>query len=79
MNPEELAEFKISVRLIAGYSDTAVADSTIALMWASAPFLAQMRFSFKRWRRRQEIPQNVDSTSCEPLFDGLHDLYKIPV
>src|SRR3954453_22548516 len=42
MNPEELAELGISVHLIKGYGDTAVAESAIALMWASARVLAQM-------------------------------------
>ena len=42
MNPEELAELGISVHLIRGYGDTAVAESTIALMWAAARGLAQM-------------------------------------
>ena len=42
MNPEELAELGILVHLIKGYGDTAVAESTIALMWASARGLAQM-------------------------------------
>jgi D-3-phosphoglycerate dehydrogenase / 2-oxoglutarate reductase len=42
MNPEELAEIGISVHLIKGYGDTAVAESAIALMWASARVLAQM-------------------------------------
>src|SRR5712672_2762051 len=42
MNPEELAELGISVHLIKGYGDTAVAESAIALMWAAARGLAQM-------------------------------------
>ena len=42
MNPDELAELGISVQLIKGYGDTAVAESAIALMWASARVLAQM-------------------------------------
>ena len=42
MNPEELAELGISVHLIKGYGDTAVAESTIALMWASARVIALM-------------------------------------
>jgi D-3-phosphoglycerate dehydrogenase len=42
MNPEELAELGISVHLIRGYGDTAVAEATIALMWASARGIAQM-------------------------------------
>lgn len=42
MNPEELAELDISVHLIKGYGDTAVAESAIALMWASARVIAMM-------------------------------------
>jgi D-3-phosphoglycerate dehydrogenase len=42
MNPEELAELGIFVHLIRGYGDTAVAESTIALMWAAARGIAQM-------------------------------------
>jgi D-3-phosphoglycerate dehydrogenase len=42
MNPEELSEIGIEVHLIRGYGDTAVAESTIALMWAAARGIAQM-------------------------------------
>ncbi|ABD08319.1 D-isomer specific 2-hydroxyacid dehydrogenase, NAD-binding [Rhodopseudomonas palustris HaA2] len=42
MNIEELAELGISVHLIRGYGDTAVAEATIALMWAAARNLALM-------------------------------------
>src|SRR6201996_7469174 len=42
MNPEELAELGITVHLIKGYGDTAVAECAIALMWASARGLAEM-------------------------------------
>ncbi|HUC17723.1 MAG TPA: NAD(P)-dependent oxidoreductase [Acetobacteraceae bacterium] len=42
MNPEELAEFGIEVHIIKGYGDTAVAEHTIALMWAAARGLARM-------------------------------------
>jgi D-3-phosphoglycerate dehydrogenase len=42
MSPEELAELGIEVHLIKGYGDTAVAESTIALMWAAARGIAQM-------------------------------------
>ena len=42
MNPEELAELGIAVHLIRGYGDTAVAEATIALMWAAARGIAQM-------------------------------------
>ncbi|RJF66778.1 NAD(P)-dependent oxidoreductase [Rhodopseudomonas palustris] len=42
MNIEELAGLGISVHLIRGYGDTAVAEATIALMWAAARNLALM-------------------------------------
>src|SRR3954449_2417265 len=42
MNPEELTQLGISVHLIKGYGDTAVAESAIALMWASARVIATM-------------------------------------
>lgn len=42
MNPEELAEIGITVHIIKGYGDTAVAEHTIALMWAAARGIARM-------------------------------------
>jgi D-3-phosphoglycerate dehydrogenase len=42
MNPEELAELGITVHIIKGYGDTAVAEHAIALMWAAARELASM-------------------------------------
>ncbi len=42
MNPDELAELGITVHLIRGYGDTAVAEATIALMWAAARGITQM-------------------------------------
>src|SRR5438874_5885996 len=42
MNPEELTKLGISVHLIKGYGDTAVAESAIALMWAAARGIARM-------------------------------------
>jgi D-3-phosphoglycerate dehydrogenase / 2-oxoglutarate reductase len=42
MNPDELADIGITVHLIRGYGDTAVAECAIALMWAAARGLAQM-------------------------------------
>ncbi|MGU3496707.1 NAD(P)-dependent oxidoreductase [Xanthobacteraceae bacterium A53D] len=42
MNPEELAEAGISLHLIKGYGDTAVAECAFALMWAGAKGLAYM-------------------------------------
>ena len=42
MNPEELAKIGITVHIIKGYGDTAVAEHTIALMWAAARGLAGM-------------------------------------
>jgi D-3-phosphoglycerate dehydrogenase len=42
MNPEELAALGITVHIIKGYGDTAVAEHTIALIWAAARGLAGM-------------------------------------
>ena len=42
MHPEELAAIGIAVHIIKGYGDTAVAEHTIAMMWAAARELAQM-------------------------------------
>src|SRR6201990_986092 len=42
MNPEELAELGVTVHLIKGYGDTAVAECAIALMWAAARGIAEM-------------------------------------
>jgi D-3-phosphoglycerate dehydrogenase len=42
MHPDELAEHGITVHIIEGYGDTAVAEHTIALMWAAARGLAVM-------------------------------------
>lgn len=42
MNPEELAELGITVHIIKGYGDTAVAEHAIALMWAGTRGLALM-------------------------------------
>jgi D-3-phosphoglycerate dehydrogenase len=42
MNPEELTEIGITVHLIRGYGDTAVAECAIALMWAAARGIAWM-------------------------------------
>jgi D-3-phosphoglycerate dehydrogenase len=42
MNPEELAELGITVHLIKGYGDTAVAECAIALMWSAARGIARM-------------------------------------
>ena len=42
MHPEELAALGITVHTIKGYGDTAVAEHSIALMWAAARGLARM-------------------------------------
>ncbi|MCW3473479.1 NAD(P)-dependent oxidoreductase [Limobrevibacterium gyesilva] len=42
MSPEELAELGITVHIIKGYGDIAVAEHAIALMWAAARGLALM-------------------------------------
>jgi D-3-phosphoglycerate dehydrogenase len=42
MNPEDLAGIGKTVHIIKGYGDTAVAEHSIALMWAAARGLARM-------------------------------------
>ncbi len=42
MDPEALADAGITVHTIKGYGDTAVAECTVALMWAAAKGLAAM-------------------------------------
>ncbi len=55
MNPEELAALGIGVHTIKGYGDTAVAEHTIALMWAAARGLARMDRLIRRggWPRTE--------------------------
>jgi D-3-phosphoglycerate dehydrogenase len=55
MHPEELAEHGIAVHIIKGYGDTAVAEHTIALMWAAARGLAVMDRGMRdgRWVRTE--------------------------
>ena len=47
MDPEALRALGIRVHTIKGYGDTAVAEHTIALMWAAARSLAQMDRSIR--------------------------------
>lgn len=42
MNPDELAEHGITVHIVKGYGDTAVAECAFALMWAAAKGFARM-------------------------------------
>ena len=42
MNPEQLAELGITVHLVKGYGDTAVAECAIALMWEASRGIAKM-------------------------------------
>ena len=55
MNPEELAAHGITVHIIKGYSDTAVAEHAIALMWAGARGLARMDRAIRagQWLRME--------------------------
>src|SRR6185503_7152111 len=55
MHPEELAAHGITVHIIKGYGDTAVAEHTIALMWAAARGLAVMDRGMRegRWVRTE--------------------------
>jgi D-3-phosphoglycerate dehydrogenase len=55
MDPEALAAIGITVHIIKGYGDTAVAEHTIALMWAAARGLARMDGGMRegRWIRTE--------------------------
>ncbi len=55
MNPEELEALGITVDIIKGYGDTAVAEHAIALMWAGARGLALMDRGIRRgqWLRTE--------------------------
>ncbi len=55
MHPEELAELGITVHIIKGYGDTAVAEHAIALMWAAARGVALMDGGIRRgqWIRTE--------------------------
>ncbi len=55
MNPEELAALGITVHIIKGYGDIAVAEHAIALMWAGARGLAYMDRGIRRgqWLRTE--------------------------
>ena len=57
MNPEELAELGITVHIIKGYGDTAVAEHTIALMWSAARGLARMDRGMRegKWIRTEGL------------------------
>ena len=57
MNPEELAEFGITVHIIKGYGDVAVAEHAIAMMWAAARGLAVMDREMRagRWLRTEGV------------------------
>ncbi|MGH7117481.1 MAG: NAD(P)-dependent oxidoreductase [Acetobacteraceae bacterium] len=57
MHPDELAGIGIRVHIIRGYGDTAVAEHTIALMWAAARGLARMDRAMRRgeWLRTEGV------------------------
>ena len=57
MNPEELADLGITVHIIKGYGDTAVAEHAIALMWAAARGVAAMDRGMRagQWLRTEGL------------------------
>jgi D-3-phosphoglycerate dehydrogenase len=57
MHPDELAEAGITVHIIKGYGDTAVAEHSIALMWAAARGIALMDADVRggRWVRQEGV------------------------
>jgi D-3-phosphoglycerate dehydrogenase / 2-oxoglutarate reductase len=72
MHPEELAELGITVHIIKGYGDTAVAEHAIALMWAGARSLARMDRAVRagNWLR-SEGPQLTGKTIGLLGFGGI--------
>ena len=57
MHPEELAGLGITVHTIKGYGDVAVAEHTVALIWAAARGLAAMDRSMRagQWLRTEGV------------------------
>jgi D-3-phosphoglycerate dehydrogenase len=57
MDPEALAAIGITVHTIKGYGDTAVAEHTIALMWAAARGIARMDGGMRagQWLRTEGV------------------------
>ena len=57
MNPDELAELGITVHTIKGYGDVAVAEHTVALIWAAARGLAWMDRGMRtgHWLRTEGV------------------------
>lgn len=72
MHPEELAELGITVHIIKGYGDTAVAEHSIALMWSAARNVAQMDRAVRQgnWLRT-EGPQLTGKTIGLLGFGGI--------
>jgi D-3-phosphoglycerate dehydrogenase len=72
MHPEELAELGITVHIIKGYGDTAVAEHTIALMWAATRGIAAMDRAVRagNWLRT-EGPQLTGKTLGLIGFGGI--------
>jgi D-3-phosphoglycerate dehydrogenase len=72
MKPEELAELGITVHIIKGYGDTAVAEHAIALMWAAARGIARMDRGIRAgdWLRT-EGPQLTGKTIGLVGFGGI--------
>ncbi len=57
MNPEELADIGVSVHIIKGYGDTAVAECAFGLMWAAARGVAGMDRAMRAgtWARTEGL------------------------
>ena len=57
MNPDELAELGITVHIIKGYGDIAVAEHTVALIWAAARGVAAMDRGMRegQWLRTEGV------------------------
>ena len=67
MHPEELAELGITVHIIKGYGDTAVAEHAIALMWAAARGIARMDRAIRARQlaaHRRPAADRQDASAC---------------
>ena len=66
MNPDELAELGITVHIIKGYGDVAVAEHTVALIWAAARGLAAMDRGMRngQWLRTEGVQLAARRWGC---------------
>ena len=69
MNPEELADLGITVHIIKGYGDIAVAEHAVALIWAAARGVAAMDRGMRdgQWLRTEGVQRRACSCTARRL------------